>query len=36
MARRGELQDDPLLFLLGDRRSQALILLGGLLFWLAA
>jgi 4-hydroxybenzoate polyprenyltransferase len=35
MAHRGEMHDDPLVFLLGDRRSQGLILLGGALFWLA-
>jgi 4-hydroxybenzoate polyprenyltransferase len=35
VARRGNLIEDPLVFLLGDRRSQGLILLGGLLFWLA-
>jgi len=35
LARRGELDDDPLVFLLKDRRSQGLILLGGALLWLA-
>lgn len=34
-ARRGELVKDPLVFLLGDRVSQGLILLGGAFFWLA-
>lgn len=36
LARRGELEEDPLVFLLRDRRSQGLILLGAALFWLAA
>ncbi len=35
LARRGSLDEDPLMFLLRDRRSQGLILLGALLFWLA-
>jgi 4-hydroxybenzoate polyprenyltransferase len=35
LARRGALEDDPLVYLLKDRRSQSLILIGALLFWLA-
>jgi 4-hydroxybenzoate polyprenyltransferase len=35
LARRGGLDEDPLVFLLNDRRSQGLILLGALFFWLA-
>jgi hypothetical protein len=35
LARRGALEDDPLVYLLKDRRSQSLILIGTLLFWLA-
>ena len=36
LARRGELQEDPLVFLLQDRRSQLLVLVGFLLLWTAA
>ena len=36
LARRGELQEDPLVFLLQDRRSQLLVLVGVLLLWTAA
>jgi 4-hydroxybenzoate polyprenyltransferase len=35
LARRGDLDEDPLVYLLKNRRSQGLILLGALLFWLA-
>jgi hypothetical protein len=35
LARRGELDEDPLVFLLKDLRSQGFILLGALFFWLA-
>jgi 4-hydroxybenzoate polyprenyltransferase len=36
LARRGEVQEDPLVFILEDRRTYLLAFLGGLLLWLAA
>jgi 4-hydroxybenzoate polyprenyltransferase len=35
LARRGEVNEDPLVFLLEDGPSQGVILLGAILFWLA-
>ncbi|MEL7044814.1 MAG: UbiA family prenyltransferase, partial [Pseudomonadota bacterium] len=35
MARRGEVDEDPVVFVIRDRRSQGLVLVGALLLWLA-
>lgn len=35
LARRGEVNEDPVLFIIRDRRSQGMALMGALLLWLA-